>query len=98
MAADALPQLFRRALPERLDLPQTLAAADVVEEVPENPAAIGSMADLGMELQTEHWPGSVPDRRNRASIGSRQRHEVPVDRLHLVAVAHPDDSVLRHAG
>ena len=75
-----------------------LAAADVVEEVAQNPAAVRRVADLGMELQAEDRPAAMPDRGDRTGVGGGQRHEIAGRRLHLIAVAHPDDRVLRHAG
>ena len=42
LVADALPQLRHGLLEERADLPQSLAAADIVEEVMQDSAAVAA--------------------------------------------------------
>src|SRR5579885_1459488 len=59
--ADAFPQGLDRLLQKRTDLPQAVAAADVVDKVAQQLAAAGGMADLGMELQAVDRPTAVAD-------------------------------------
>ena len=80
------------------DLPRPGAAADVVEEVVQDPAAVRRVADFRVKLQAEDRPAAMPDRGDGASFGRRQADEIAVDGLHLVAVAHPDHGVFGHAG
>ncbi len=40
----------------------------------------------------------MADGGDRTGLRCGQRHEIAVDRLHLIAVAHPDDGFGRHAG
>ena len=71
--ADALPQFRHGLLEERADLPQALAAADVVEEIVQDAAAVRRVADLGMELQAVDRPAAMPDGGDRAGVGRGQR-------------------------
>src|SRR5262249_35456194 len=98
VAADALAQLGHAALDERAELPQALTAADLDQEVAEDAAAVGSVADFRVELDAEDGPAAVADGGDRAGVGHGQRQEIAADRLHLVAVAHPGDHLFRHAG
>ncbi len=58
---------------------------------------MGSMADLGMELQTVDGPAAVADGGHRTGIGGGQGDELIIDRGDLVAVAHPDLGLAGHA-
>src|SRR5207249_255868 len=77
---------------------QPLAAANVVEEVAEDTAAVRRVVDFRVELQAEHRPAAMANRRDRAGFGPGQRHEIAVDQLYLIAVAHPHDGLFGHAG
>src|SRR5437660_523454 len=44
-----------------------------------------------MELQPIDRPGPMADRCHGAGFGGCQRHKLLIDRVDLVAVAHPDD-------
>ena len=97
MLPDAPPQLGDGFLDERLHLPLPLATADLVEEVAEDAAAVGGVADLGVELQAVHRTLAVLDGRGVARFGGGQWDEAAADRLHLVAVAHPNGGLLGDA-
>ncbi len=55
--ADALAQLGDGLVDERLELPGAGAAANLVEEVVQDDAAVRRVADLGMELQADRSAG-----------------------------------------
>ena len=57
MVADALAQLGHGLFDERADLPDARAAADVVEEVAQDLAAVRRVADFGMKLQADRSAG-----------------------------------------
>src|SRR5262245_6096234 len=98
MIADGLPQLGDGALDERLHLPSAGAAADVVKKVAENAAAVGRVAHLGVELQTEHGPRAMANGCDRAGFRRGERYELAVGGFDLIAVAHPHDGLGRHTG
>ena len=97
VVADALAEVDDRLLDERLHLPQPLAAASVVEEVAQHQAAVRRMAHFRMELEAIDRAGAMLDGGHGAGVGGCQRHEVLAGALHLVAMAHPDDGLRRHA-
>src|SRR5262249_37429020 len=89
VTADGLPQLRHGLIDERLQLPASPTAAHIVEEVAEDAVATRRVAHLGMELQAEDRSAAMADGGKRARFRGRQRYEVAVDPLDLVAVAHP---------
>ena len=90
-----LPQLRHGLIEERRDPPGSRAAADFVKEVPQQPAAVGRMAHLGMELQAEDRQAAMPDRGDRAGRRLGQRHKQPGRVLDLIAMTHPHDGFFR---
>ena len=98
MVADSSAKIFDGLFQKPLHPPQTLAAAHFVKKIAENPAAVGGVADLGMKLQPVNRPRPVSGGSDRAGIGGGQGNEFAVDRLNLVTVAHPHDTLLGNAG
>ena len=84
--ANALPELVDRLVDEGRHLPQSLTAADAVQEVAEDCRTLGRVADFGMELQAVNRLALVANGGHGASVGGGQGHEIAVGHLHLVAV------------
>src|SRR5262245_23743117 len=98
MIADTLTQLRDRVLNERLHPPAAGAAAHIVEEIPENLAAVRRVADFRMELQPINGSRAMANRGDRARVRGGQREEVLAHRVDLIAVAHPGNRFAGNAG
>src|SRR5262249_15075500 len=61
-------------------------------------ASARSVTHFRMKLDAKDGTAAMPDRRDGASIRRRQGNELTIHRLHLIAVAHPNDSVFGNAG
>ncbi len=96
--ADALADLRDRLFGEIAEPPGAGAAADVRQEIGEDRLAVGRVRDLGVKLQAVERPVAVLHRGVGAGVGAGERHEVVRDGVDLVAVAHPDFGLARHAG
>ena len=75
-----------------------MTAADVIQEIAENPISIRSVTYLGMKLEAVDRAHAVFQGRCVASVGGGQGNEIAAGRLHLIAVAHPNGRRRRHAG
>ena len=98
MVADSIAKILYSLFQKLLHLPQALAAANVVQKIAENPAAVGGVADFGGKLQTIDRPCPMAHGGDRTGISGSQGDEFPVHSLNLIAMAHPHDSLVRNAG
>ena len=95
LVADLLPELLHRVLDPGRQLPVGVRAADAEHEVREDLVAMLGVDHLRVELDAEKPLLLVADRRVGAVVGGRADLEARGNLGDAVAVAHPDDELVR---